>query len=54
MSVEMCIPALMVEDVRCAVARRTTVSSFGRGGGFVISPDDVVGAVKNIVEQRRG
>ena len=54
LSVEMCIPALMVEDVRCAVSRRTPVSSFGRGGGFVISPDDVIGAVKSIVEQRRG
>lgn len=49
LSVEMCIPALMVEDVKCAVARRTEISSFGRGGGFVISPDQVVDAVWNVL-----
>lgn len=46
LSVEMCIPALMVEDVKSAVARRCTVSSFGRGAGFVVSPEEVVNAVK--------
>ena len=54
LSVEMCIPALMVDDVKCAVAKRAPVTSFGRGGGFVISPDEIVNAVKTIVEQRRG
>ena len=52
LSVEMCIPALMVEDVRCAVAKRAKVSSFGRSGGFIISPDEVVREVKAIWEQR--
>lgn len=54
LSVEMCIPALMVDDVKSAVARRSTVSSFGRGGGFVISPGEITDAVKKILEQRRG
>ena len=54
LSVEMCIPALMVDDVKSAVAKRTPVSSFGRGGGFVISPDEITGAVKKIVGQGRG
>ncbi len=53
LAVENCIPAMMVEDVRCAVAKRTTISTFGRGGGLVISPDEVVNAVKKIVDQRR-
>lgn len=53
LAVENCIPAMMVEDVRCAVAKRTTISTFGRGGGLVISPDEVVDAVKKIVDQRR-
>lgn len=54
LTVEMCIPGLMVEDVRCAVAKRASVCSFGRGGGFVISPDEVVAEVKKMLEQRRG
>lgn len=54
LSVEMCIPGLMVEDVKCAVARRVPVSAFGRGGGVVISPEDVISAVNTIIEQRRG
>ena len=49
MTVEMCIPALMVEDVKCAVARRSTVSSFCRGGGFVISSDEITSVVKNML-----
>ena len=49
LSVEMCIPALMVEDVRSAVAKRANVNSFGRGAGFVISPDEVVEAVKKLL-----
>lgn len=52
-SVEMCIPALMVEDVRCAVAKRAEISSFGRSGGFVISPDEVVAEVKKIRQRGR-
>ena len=49
LSVEMCIPALMVDDVKSAVARRAAVSSFGRGAGFVVSPDEVVDEVKRIL-----
>ena len=50
LSVEMCIPQLMVDDVRSAVARRAEVKSFGRGAGFVVSPDEVIGEVKRILK----
>jgi 2-oxoglutarate ferredoxin oxidoreductase subunit alpha len=50
LSVEMCIPALMVDDVKSAVARRTAVSSFGRGAGFVMSPDEIIAAVHKLVQ----
>ncbi|TBW38991.1 3-methyl-2-oxobutanoate dehydrogenase subunit VorB [Siculibacillus lacustris] len=49
LSVEMCVPALMVEDVERAVGRRATVSSFGRGGGHVLSPAEVAAAVRRLV-----
>ena len=48
LSVEMCIPALMVEDVERAVGRRAPVSSFVRGGGNVPSPAEVCAAVKKL------
>jgi 2-oxoglutarate ferredoxin oxidoreductase subunit alpha len=50
LSVEMCIPALMVDDVKNAVARRTAVSSFGRGAGFVMSPDEILAAVRKLIK----
>ena len=46
MTVEMCVPALMVDDVDRAVGRRAPVSSFTRGGGFVMSPTEICAAVK--------
>lgn len=49
LSVEMCLPALMVDDVKSAVARRAEVSSFGRGAGFVMSPDEIGDAVKKLL-----
>lgn len=49
LSVEMTIPALMVEDVHHGVALRAPVSSFGRSGGLVVSPAEVVEEVKRIV-----
>ena len=51
MTVEMTIPALMVDDVAGFVANRAPVSSCVRGGGYVISPSDVVQAVKNIADK---
>ena len=39
----------MVVDVRSAVAKRANVSSFGRGAGFVVSPDEVIDAVKKLL-----
>jgi 2-oxoglutarate ferredoxin oxidoreductase subunit alpha len=50
-SVEMCIPALMIDDVKSAVAQRASVSAFGRGGGFVISPEEVIQAVKKLMDK---
>lgn len=51
LTVEMTIPALMVDDVRRAVAKRAPVSSCGRSGGMVVSPSDVINAVKKIVTE---
>ncbi len=52
LSVEMCVPALMVEDVERAVGKRAPVSSFGRGGGHVPSPSEISAAVRALVEPR--
>lgn len=49
LSVEMCIPALMVDDVERGVARRAPVSSYGRGGGIVMSPTEICAAVKRLI-----
>jgi 2-oxoglutarate/2-oxoacid ferredoxin oxidoreductase subunit alpha len=49
--VEMCIPQLMVEDVKSAVARRIPVSSYGRGAGFVMSPSEVKDVVMDLLEK---
>jgi 2-oxoglutarate ferredoxin oxidoreductase subunit alpha len=48
LSVEMCIPALMVDDVERAVARRAPVSTFCRGGGAVMSQAEIAVAVKKL------
>jgi len=52
--VEMCIPSLMVDDVRRCVARRAPISTFGRGAGFVVSPDELIEQVRKIVETEAG
>lgn len=51
LTVEMCIPSLMVADVRSAVAKRAPISTFGRGGGVVISPEEIRDEVKRIINQ---
>lgn len=51
LSVEMCIPQLMADDVKRAVAKRVPVSSWGRGAGFVMSPSEVKEAVMNLVDK---
>jgi 2-oxoglutarate/2-oxoacid ferredoxin oxidoreductase subunit alpha len=51
-SVEMCVPALMIEDVERAVGRRAPVSSFGRGGGHVLSPAEIAAAVRGLLGVR--
>lgn len=51
LSVEMCIPALMVDDVKRAVAKRAPVSSYGRGAGFVMSPSEVGNAVRSLLKK---
>lgn len=53
-SVEMCIPALMIDDVKSAVAKRAPVSAFGRGGGFVISPEEIIQAVNKLMDKGEG
>ncbi|MBM3313341.1 3-methyl-2-oxobutanoate dehydrogenase subunit beta, partial [candidate division WOR-3 bacterium] len=46
LSVEMSMGQL-VEDVRCAMGRERPVHFFGRSGGIVPSPEEVVGAVES-------
>ncbi len=41
----------MVEDVRLAVNGRVPVSFYGRMGGVIPSPEEVLGALKSLVEQ---
>ena len=41
----------MVEDVRLAVNGRVPVSFYGRMGGVIPSPEEVLGALKNLIEQ---
>jgi 2-oxoglutarate/2-oxoacid ferredoxin oxidoreductase subunit alpha len=40
----------MIEDVQAAVGRGQTVEFFGRTGGIVPSPDEVVAAIKKILQ----
>ena len=38
----------MVEDIRLAVAGRVPVQHFGRLGGIIPDPDEVVDAIKRL------
>jgi 2-oxoglutarate ferredoxin oxidoreductase subunit alpha len=42
----------MVEDVRLAVNGRAQVDFYGRAGGKVVSPDEVIAEIKKRVQQR--
>jgi 2-oxoglutarate ferredoxin oxidoreductase subunit alpha len=43
----------MVEDVRLAVEGRTPVAFYGRMGGVIPSPEEVVGALKKLIAQKQ-
>jgi 2-oxoglutarate ferredoxin oxidoreductase subunit alpha len=43
----------MVEDVRLAVEGRTPVTFYGRMGGVIPSPEEVVGALKKLIAQKQ-
>jgi 2-oxoglutarate ferredoxin oxidoreductase subunit alpha len=43
----------MVEDVRLAVEGRTPVDFYGRMGGVIPSPEEVVGALKKMIAQKQ-
>jgi 2-oxoglutarate ferredoxin oxidoreductase subunit alpha len=43
----------MVEDVRLAVDGRTPVTFYGRMGGVIPSPEEVVGALKKLIAQKQ-
>lgn len=49
--VEMAIPAQMVDDVKIAVKGRAPISSFGRSGGNIITDDDIIKGIKEIVNE---
>ena len=50
LSVEMSM-GQMVEDVRAAVGRDIPVEFFGRTGGIVPSPDEVIAKIKELVRE---
>ncbi|WP_301396532.1 3-methyl-2-oxobutanoate dehydrogenase subunit VorB [uncultured Duncaniella sp.] len=41
----------MIEDVRLSLEDRVPVHHYGRMGGIVMDPSDVLGALKNIIEE---
>ena len=43
----------MVEDVRLAVEGRAPVTFYGRMGGVIPSPEEVVGALKKLIAQKQ-
>jgi 2-oxoglutarate ferredoxin oxidoreductase subunit alpha len=43
----------MVEDVRLAVEGRTPVGFYGRMGGVIPSPEELVGALKKLIAQKQ-
>lgn len=51
-SVELSIPAQMVEDVRAGVARRAAVDTITRSGGVYFTPEDVVEETVRIMKKR--
>jgi 2-oxoglutarate ferredoxin oxidoreductase subunit alpha len=46
--IEMCIPSQMINDVKLGVFNRIPIHTYGRGGGNILSPIEVVDAVKRI------
>jgi len=50
-SIEMAIPGQLVEDVKAYVARRCPVEHFGRSGGIVITPAEVIAAIKGMIKE---
>lgn len=45
---EICIPSQMIDDVQLGVLKRIPVTTFGRGGGFVFSPEEVVDEIVKV------
>ncbi len=41
----------MIEDVRLSLEDRIPIHHFGRMGGIVMDPSEVLGALKNIIEK---
>ncbi|SHI85458.1 2-oxoglutarate ferredoxin oxidoreductase subunit alpha [Dethiosulfatibacter aminovorans DSM 17477] len=52
--VEMAIPAQMIDDVKIAVEGRIPVSSYGRTGGNIITDDNIIDGVMNIIGKEGG
>ena len=51
-SVELSIPAQMIEDVRNAVARRAEVRAITRSGGVYFTPVDIIRETKRLLEEK--
>lgn len=52
-SLEMSIPAQMLEDVKLAVGERAAVVSSGRSGGVILQDDEVVAMVEKLAGEAR-
>lgn len=46
---EMTIPSQLIMDVRIAVKDRAPIATFGRSGGVIPLPDEIINAIKNII-----
>jgi len=51
LTVEMCIPSQMIDDVRLGTQCRIPVETFGRSGGVVITPEEIFARVLALKEE---
>ncbi|MDP3388265.1 MAG: 3-methyl-2-oxobutanoate dehydrogenase subunit VorB [Eubacteriales bacterium] len=45
---ELCIPSQMIDDIQLGVLKRIPVHTFGRGGGFIFSPEDIIDELNKV------
>lgn len=47
---EMCIPSQMQEDIKACSPQKVPIHAFGRGGGIIPSPDEVIDAARALLQ----